>query len=278
MHTYGLIGKSLRHSWSKQYFDNKFLKEGRDDCRYLLCEGGEAVTDSKTLASWLHRIIEHEHLLGFNVTIPYKQWVFPLLDALSPTAAAIGAVNCVVVQWQSDGSYRLTGHNTDAPAFAATLAPLLQPWHRKSLVLGTGGAARAVTYALQQLNMEVSWVSRDAEAATQRLYERREHQVPSDILTRGIPILSYPEAIQQTTESHLIVNATPVGMYPNEGETPWPAPHMLSPRHLCYDLIYNPTETRFLQQSRQAGAQTRNGLPMLHHQAELSWQLWQATK
>ncbi len=114
----------MSQSWSKQYFDNKFLEEGLADSRYLLLESGAAVAHPGELKEWLHRTIVREKLLGFNVTIPYKQWILPLLDELSPAAATIGAVNCVVVHWKTDGSYRLTGYNTDAPAFAETLSPL----------------------------------------------------------------------------------------------------------------------------------------------------------
>ncbi len=274
MHTYGLIGKTLRHSWSKEYFDNKFRTEGRDDCRYLLLEGDEAVTGPAALAQWLHRTLRQERLLGFNVTIPYKQWLLPMMDALSPTAAAIGAVNCVQVLWQPDGSYRLTGHNTDAPAFAETLAPLLQPWHTNALVLGTGGAAHAVAYALRKLNIAVALVSRDVAAATARLCNEPARHHADTAWRHEIPLLSYPDAIQQAAESLLLVNATPIGMFPLISATPWPEPRCLTQRHLCYDLVYNPTETLFLQQSHHAGTQTHNGLAMLHRQAHLSWQLW----
>ncbi len=269
MHTYGLIGKTLSHSWSKQYFDNKFLAEGLDDCRYLLLEGGDAVSDPSTLAKWLHDVILRERLAGFNVTVPYKQWVLPLLDALTPTASAIGAVNCVTVHWQQDGTYRLTGHNTDAPAFGETLSPLLQSWHRKALILGTGGAAHAVAYAMIERNIKVAFVSRDVAAVT-----KRYDMFDLSAWIQGLPILSYSEAQQQVNETFLLVNATPVGMYPFTEETPWPASHELTFRHFCYDLIYNPVETRFLQESRQAGAQIHNGLSMLHLQAQLSWECW----
>ena len=188
---------------------------------------------------------------GLNVTIPYKEAVIPHLDQLDLTAQAVGAVNCVEVH---EGC--LIGHNTDAPAFLDTLRPLLQPHHTAALLLGTGGAAKAVGYALRQLGIEYLLVSRHLE------------QHPNAV--------SYTDAASLAASHLLIINATPVGMYPNVDGTPWPYPHLLGGRHLCYDLIYNPATTRFLREAAANGANTCGGLAMLERQAQLSWEIWKS--
>lgn len=259
MKRYGLIGKRLEHSWSKQYFTDKFDAAGLDDCRYQLYAAGDEVQQPAQLQTWLDEVIRDEHLLGFNVTLPYKQWVMPLLQQADPTALATGAVNCVRVQWQQDGSYLLEGHNTDAPAFRDSLLPLLQSWHHAALVLGTGGAARAVAYALHRQNIAVTFVSR---------HPGQHH----DCCTApGDAVCSYSDAYALAEHTYLIVNATPVGMAALEAETPFADIHHISFRHLCYDLIYNPEETRFLLECELTGATIKNGLEMLHRQADLSW-------
>ena len=245
MRHYGLLGQSLAHSYSQSYFEQKFQAEGIADAAYQLyerpnCEG---------LRQW----VDEQQIHGLNVTIPYKEQVVAQLDRLTPQAQAVGAVNAICRL--ADGT--LIGHNTDAPAFAQTLQPLLRPDIKKALVLGTGGAAKAVRCALKGLGIEVVMVSRNPQ----------ESQFADAI--------GYIEAVEQARNIFLIVNATPVGMYPHEEATPWHDVHTLSPNHICYDLIYNPDETLFLIQSQLAGAQTLNGLPMLHLQAELSWQFFQ---
>ncbi len=244
MKKYGLIGKSLTHSWSPKWFAEKFAHLGITDAEYRLYEMDSVVN----LRQWA---IQNQ-IDGFNVTIPYKEAVMESLDVVDPSARTIGAVNCVV----REGTC-LVGHNTDAPAFAQTLAPLLRPWHTQALVLGTGGAAKAVTYALGTLGIEATLVSRTPQSH------------PGAI--------SYSQASQRSSTHFLIVNATPVGMSRLAGLSPWPYPHMLTPRHLCYDLVYNPSPTAFLIQAAQAGATVCDGLAMLHTQAELSWQLWTAS-
>lgn len=283
MRRYGLIGKELGHSWSQQYFEKKFADEGMQDCCYELYASGESVSSAAELAAWLHDLVEREHLLGFNVTIPFKQWILPCLDAMSPVAKEIGAVNCVQVIRKEDGTFTLTGHNTDAPAFESTLLPLLQPWHKQALVLGTGGAAHAVAYALRRLGIEVVLVSRNPEEARQRRQEEKaEEKVEEKAgnFPRGgcddeLQVVSYQQAVELSRDIFLVVNATPKGMSPHISETPWSDVHNLSFRHLCYDLIYNPVETRFLLESELAGAVVKNGEEMLHRQAELSWEVWQ---
>lgn len=238
MNKLGLIGKTLGHSWSKRWFEAMFAREGIENYQYELYE-------LPTLDGFRDWVFE-QGLQGFNVTIPYKEAVIPHLDDLDAVAAAIGAVNCVTLE-----AGRLIGRNTDAPAFAETIQPLLQAWHTAALILGTGGAAKAVAYALNELHIDSIMVSRTPD----------EH--PGSI--------SYLEACEAASERFLIVNATPAGMSPNEALTPWPYTYRLGMKHLCYDLIYNPEETRFMTEAELCGAQVCNGLPMLERQAELSW-------
>lgn len=241
MKKYGLIGKTLKHSWSKQWFDQMFSSHGISDCEYALYE----LPELGDFSQWFLQT----GLSGCSVTIPYKELVIPFLDELDTEAAAIGAVNCIEFH---DG--RLIGHNTDAPAFAETLQPLLQPWHSSALILGTGGASKAVARALQKLGIEYLFVSRTPN------------------LQHGI--ISYIDAVEEARKRFLIINTTPLGMYPNMALTPWPDQHTLGAKHLCYDLVYNPEETRFILDSELNGARTYNGLPMLHRQAELAWSIW----
>lgn len=245
MQKFGLIGKTLTHSWSKRWFDETFLRQGISDAQYMLYE----LPNVHHLRDWAAA----EGVSGFNVTIPYKEAVIPLLDTLDETAQAIGAVNCVTLQ---DG--RLIGHNTDAPAFAQTLKPLLQSWHSHALILGTGGASKAVAYALQDMGIPYLKVSRNPE--------------------RHPGTISYLQASQQATKRLLIINTTPVGMYPDVTSTPWPYTDRLGVKHLCYDLIYNPQETRFIFEAQRCGARVCNGLAMLERQAQLSWELYQQVK
>ena len=239
---YGLIGNPLSHSWSQRWFEQMFAREGIADTRYNLYEMPTLIG----LRQW----VADNDIRGFNVTIPHKEAVLPYLDELDQTASAIGAVNCVEV---TEG--RLIGHNTDAPAFLSTLQPMLQPHHTAALILGTGGAAHAVAYALGQLGIAYRHVSRQPE---------RHHGA-----------IGYSEALQLASSHHLIVNATPVGMYPHVEKTPWQMSHLLGSKHLCYDLIYNPSETLFLCEAKAAGAQTCGGLAMLERQALLSWNIWE---
>lgn len=239
----GLIGTPLGHSASADYF-----RQHHPDCRYRLYEMASL--------DLLRQQIENEQLDGFNVTLPYKRSVMALLDHVDPVAQRIGAVNCVTVH-RSGNAVTLTGHNTDYPAFAETLRPLLKPWHCKALVLGTGGAAQAVAYALREMGIEVTLVSRHPDGKVTVVYE----DIPSLL------------------DSHLLlINATPVGMWPHVDDTPMPDLQGVGRQHLCYDLIYNPTQTRWLQDAEQQGAVTCNGMAMLHRQAELSYQLWRQGK
>ena len=274
----GLIGNPLGHSWSQRWFEEMFRREGIADATYGLFP----LPSLDGLREW----VLQESLAGFNVTIPYKEAVIPYLDGLSEEARAIGAVNCVRVR---DG--RLTGHNTDAPAFRETLLPHLKPWHTRALVLGTGGASKAVSHVLQGLGVEVTLVSRETKnykLKTKRLPRPLTHSSVSVAdsspnlgehpETRGeqrvAAVVSYAEAADLMDTHLLVVNATPVGMYPDTESTPWLYADRWTSRHLAYDLVYNPSPTLFLKQSSEGGAATLGGLPMLHRQAELSWELW----
>ena len=199
MRQFGLIGQSLAHSWSPRWFAAYFERQGITDACYRLYEVAEV--------AHLRELVADKQLRGFNVTIPYKQAVLPLLDSLDEAARAIGAVNCVTVE----GS-RLTGHNTDAPAFLDTLRPLLRPCHTAALVLGTGGAAKAVKYALESIGIDVQLVSRTPEAH------------PGSI--------SYATAVAESARRLLIVNATPVGMFPHTDASPWPTNSVPTPYQL----------------------------------------------
>lgn len=242
MREFGLIGKTLSHSFSKNYFEEKFRREQIEDATYSLFE----IADIKDITNFLR---QHPNLVGFNVTIPYKQTIIPYLDALSEEAAAVGAVNTVAVQ-SIDGKIITKGYNTDTIGFRQTLENVELPDH--ALILGTGGAAAAVTYVLECRDCQCAAVSRDPE--------------------RG---LSYPELTPELIEAHkLIVNCTPLGTYPNINEKPDIPYDGISGEHFLYDLVYNPSETAFLKEGIQRSAKVQNGLSMLHAQAEASWNIW----
>ncbi len=241
MKVYGLIGYPLSHSFSKGFFAGKFAREGIRDCMYE----SFPIPEINELPALL---AQYPDLQGLNVTIPYKQAVMSYLDELSPAAAQIGAVNCIHFK---EG--RKTGYNTDAIGFRRSLEPLLQPHHNKALVLGTGGAAKAVQYVLEGLNIPYKLVSRQASADS----------------------ISYEQLDAATMASHtLIVNTTPLGMYPNVSAAPALPYEQLTDKHLLYDLIYNPAVTAFLQQGADRGATIKNGHEMLILQAEASWEIW----
>ena len=245
METYGLIGWPLGHSFSAGYFQQKFQKEGID-AEYLNFEIPE-------VADYLPKLLsQHPTLRGLNVTIPHKQAVMPFLDELSDEARIIGAVNVISVKHTADG-YRLVGYNSDIVGFTRSIRPLLTDFHRHALVLGTGGASKAVVRGLERLGIEPILVSR----------------TPSE------GQLAYGDITPQLLKTYtVIVNCSPVGMHPHVDECP-PLPYdALTPDHLLYDLVYNPLETKFLKQGAEHGAVTKNGLEMLHLQADASWDFW----
>lgn len=242
MKQYALIGFPLSHSFSKTFFENKFKEENRNDCTYSSCE----LPDIHLLPDWIKK---NPLLRGFNVTIPYKEAILPYLHELSDEAAEIGAVNCVSIE----NGY-LKGYNTDAYGFSTSLKPFLEKHHTHALIFGTGGASKAVQYSLKKLSISFYTVSRK----------------PHDKHT-----LSYEE-INEKMLQHitLLINASPVGMYPNTQEKPLIPYQALNTSHLLYDLVYNPEKTAFLQAGEKQGATCINGLNMLHLQAEKSWEIW----
>ena len=240
MDRYGIIGFPLGHSFSRAFFTEKFQKEHID---------AEYVNFEIPSAHLLPEIIRsNPHLRGLNVTLPYKEAVIPMLDSMSDEAREIGAVNVIQVR---EG--RLKGFNSDIIGFMGSLRPLLKPWHQHALVLGTGGASRAIRVGLERLGLDWTYVSRTAA----------EGRLTYSALT--------PEVMEHF---QVIVNCSPVGMFPKVDACPDIPYHLLSPRHLLYDLVYNPEETLFLKRGAQQGATIKNGLEMLHLQALASWEFW----
>lgn len=241
MKKFGLIGFPLTHSFSKKYFTEKFIRENIPSVEY----------DSYPLddISGLLSLLGSQPLLaGLNVTIPYKEKVIPYLDELSDEVKQIGACNCISIN-----GGRLTGYNTDVIGFEKSLKKKLKPHHKRALVLGTGGAAKAVYYVLEKNNIPYLKVSRNA----------------------GYLQLSYESLTSEIIESHqLIVNTTPLGMYPDINSFPLIPYNSLDSRHYLFDLVYNPTKTVFLFKGDERGAETENGADMLIYQAEASWDIW----
>jgi len=249
-HNFGLIGKHLAHSFSERYFTDLFRKSELHDCHYSLYE-------ISTL-DHLHQLIADRRLDGFNVTIPYKVDIIPMLDSIDTVAQQIGAVNTVVVE-RRGVDIKLHGFNTDAPAFGETLQPLLKPHHRNALILGTGGASKAVAWALQGLKISFKTVSRTPANHPGTIdYDEAEHMA--------------------VAEPCIIINATPAGMFPDCNMTPWPHDNILTTNHLCYDLVYNPSPTLFMRQASERGATVCDGLAMLHRQADLAFELFISEK
>ena len=241
---YGLLGYPLVHSFSQNYFNQKFESENID-AEYINFE----IPDVGML---MEVVAENENLNGLNVTIPYKEQVIPFLDEIDPAASEVGAVNVIKFIRGKDG-LRLKGYNSDIIGFTDSIKSLLKPHHQSALVLGTGGAAKAVSYSLRKLGLEVQLVSRRKSANT----------------------LVYEELTKNDLKTYkVIVNTTPLGMYPNVDTCPDIPYRYLTSQHLCYDLIYNPDETLFLKNSRLAGAQVKNGLEMLLLQAFASYSIW----
>lgn len=251
MRLFGLIGYPLTHSFSKKYFTEKFKRENLTGCTYenFEIEKIELLQDV---------ISNNPELIGLNVTIPYKTDVIALLDELSEEAKTIGAVNTIRIE-NREGKKILKGFNTDAGGFEQSLIPLLKPLHTKALIIGTGGAAQAVAYVLSKLNIDFLFVSRNKLA----------------IAKNFLNVINFEEANEKLIEQHkLIINATPSGTYPNIETFP-PLPyHAITQDHLAYDLVYNPGETIFLSKAKQQGATIKNGLEMLHLQAEQAWEIW----
>lgn len=243
MEQFGLIGKSLGHSFSQQFFERKFNTEG--------IKASYQNFELDTMNDFPKLIQNHPELKGLNVTVPYKTEIIPFLDELNDQAKAIGAVNTVKFEDE-----RLIGYNTDAYGFQQSIKPFLRNVHERALILGTGGASKAVAYVLRNLGIEVLYLSR---------IPNRDNQ------------FSYEDANELMVDAFkLIVNCTPLGTAPNVDEIPNFPIQLVSKEHLVIDLIYNPEQTKLLRIAKEQGADTLNGLSMLQHQALKAWEIWNA--
>lgn len=240
MNMYGLIGKSLKHSFSKSYFTEKFRSENIE-ASFQNFELDEIQQFPKIISS-------HPHLKGLSVTIPYKTEIIPFLDEIDPIAEEINSVNSIKIV-----NGKTKGYNTDIIGFKSSLKPFLTHGMERALILGTGGASKAVVYALRQIGLETVSVSRNPTTGQLAYHEINEYVIKSFLL---------------------IVNTTPLGMYPAVETFPVLPYQYLTSKHLLYDLTYNPASTQFLQKGKLHGAETINGLSMLHIQAEASWEIW----
>lgn len=238
---FGLLGRDIDYSFSRAYFAEKFQKETLAHCTY---ENFDLPNLTK-----FEVVLRTPQLKGMNVTIPYKQEVIPFLDSLDEVSQAIGAVNTIV--FNKDGT--TTGYNTDYIGFQKSIAPIITTQIKAALVMGTGGASKAVIYALNKMGITTQYVSRE----------------------KGINSLTYEEITKKILKEHkLIVNCTPLGTHPNILQKPNIKYDQLTNEHILFDLIYNPTETAFMKAGIKSGAKAANGINMLVEQAEASWHLW----
>lgn len=243
---YGLVGLHLVHSFSENFFNQKFESE-EINAKYVNFEIPH-IDDFK-------RIIENNsNLNGLNVTIPYKEQIIPFLDEIDSTAKEIGAINVIKFITNHNGVTKLKGYNTDVIGFYKSIKPLLKPIHTHALILGTGGAAKAIAHGLKTIGLKFKFVSR----------------------TPNNEVLSYKELTPIVMDKYkVIINTTPLGMYPNINSCPNIPYEFISTNHICYDLTYNPDITLFLKKSKEQGATIKNGLEMLILQAEAAWEIWQ---
>ncbi len=241
--SFGLLGRNISYSFSKSYFTDFFRKEGIDNCSYENFDLSN-LSDLETI------IKEYPELCGLNVTIPYKEAIIPYLHKIDPEAANIGAVN--TIKFTKEG---MVGYNTDGYGFRRSLAPFLATRsHSHALILGTGGASKAIGYILQQLGINFHFVSRNPEKEQWGYHMLNEEQVKKHTL---------------------IINCTPLGTYPKVAEKPSIPYVFVGTDHLLYDLVYNPEKSAFLQEGEKRGATICNGLPMLQYQAKKAWDIWQ---
>ena len=245
MDKYGLIGYPLGHSFSRKFFNDKFASEGID-AQYINFE-------IPSIEEFPRVIADNPELRGLNVTIPYKQQVMQYLDDISPEAKAIGAINVIKVEHIGDQT-KLTGYNSDVIGFVNSLRPLLQPHHKKALILGTGGASKAIYYGLtEKLGLETLFVSRTPREGA----------------------ITYSDITADTLrEYEVVVNCTPTGMFPHTDECPQLPYETLTSNNLLYDLVYNPEETLFMKKGMSQGATVKSGLEMLLLQALAAWEFW----
>ncbi len=243
MKVYGLIGNPLSHSFSQKYFTEKFIKENLNNCIYLNFETPELEREVRNLKS-------NFDLCGLNITIPYKSEIIAFLDEVSPECREIGACNCIKI---SDRKW--LGFNTDVIGFEKTFSPHLKPDHQKALILGTGGSSKAVAYVLKKLGIEYLFVSRKKSLEN--------------------CIIDYSEiTFSVMNDYNVIINTTPLGMFPNVQLSPELPYQFISENHYFFDLIYNPGKTLFLSKAEKRGATIENGEQMLKIQAEESWRIW----
>jgi len=242
MREFGLIGRNISYSFSEEYFTKKFNELGISDCKY-------STFDLKEISELKKLLKSNPNLKGFNITIPYKENILEFLDDIDESAKFINAVNTVLI---SEG--KLIGYNTDTFGFRTSIKPFFEPQHRKALILGTGGAAKAIASVLKELDVDFFFVSRNPQ---------NENEVSYSDLTK--------EAI---TNFPFIINCTPIGTFPDIDVAPNIPYEGITSKHLLYDLVYNPEETKFLKNGKEMGASIVNGLSMLHHQAEEAWRIW----
>ncbi|MEX2379623.1 MAG: shikimate dehydrogenase [Vicingaceae bacterium] len=247
MQQFGLIGNPLTHSFSKSYFEEKFKEENINSCQYDLYP-------LSNIQAFEPLIKENVKLKGLNVTIPYKESVMPFLDEIDPVAQSIGAVNTIAFE-QVNGQLYLKGYNTDVIGFRQSLKPFLAKEHHRALIFGTGGASKAVAFVLKQLDIPFYKVSRNPN---------------NKLLT-----IAYDDLDAKAIESFpLLINTTPLGMYPKLDSMPPIDLSGIGPNHLVYDLVYNPEESKLLKEAKKKNALCVNGLSMLKLQADAAWEIW----
>ena len=239
---YGLVGRNISYSFSRKYFNEKFSLLHFDNCEYLNF-------DIQNIKDFPNVIAETKGLKGLNVTIPYKEEIIPYLDRLSKTARKIGAVNTISISKKK----QLKGHNTDHYGFKKALVPLLENHHKKALILGTGGASKAIAYALRKLKIEFDFVSRNPTE-----YEFSYEELNAEVFN----------------DYQIIINTTPLGTHPNIEACPPLDYDLFTNKHIAFDLVYNPEETTFMKKAKENGAKVQNGYEMLVFQAEKAWKIW----
>lgn len=245
MRTFGLIGYPLGHSFSPDFFNKKFQNQGIDAIYKAY-----SIADIKQLKNI---ITENPFLEGLNVTIPYKESVIPFLNQIHPDAKEIGAVNCIKIEYRNKSPF-LIGYNTDNIGFEKSLVPLLKSHHTKALILGNGGAAKAVSYVLNKLNIPFIFLVRNPKGENELAFSDTDKNI--------------------FKEHKIIINTTPLGTFPDIEKCPEITYEYLNESHLLYDLVYNPAESLFLKKGKLQGAQIKNGYEMLVLQAEASWKIW----
>ena len=236
MKTYGLIGKNLSHSFSQKYFQQKFFKGGVKDCQYLNFELNDIST--------LRKLVQKNDIKGLNITIPYKEKVIPFLDEITKQADKIGAVNTIQIKGN-----KLIGHNTDIFGFEQSITPLLNG-RNTAIILGNGGASKAIQYVL------------------------KKHRINFKVFSRNLKLKFSDITEKVIRKNEIIINATPLGMHPNSNTFANLPYNTINTKHLLYDLVYNPEESKFLKKGRRMGAQIKNGIQMLNLQAKESWKIW----